>query len=229
MNIDFNNESVLQEMQIGLSGPLSGMATAFTSSLLGLGGSLIVGFLGLQLQFAQNAISEELSDFMSKYVIQKPGNTKTVELAEKAPVDENTYTKISEMYDAFTDAGYDISDLIRIDGKYPAIVAVGSNEQLYIATLLNDTEILQNVLKRLELCFADTLEGINIDVRILSVSDHEFDVVDKIIKFTSVGELKRYLKNHKNIRPTNKQEIANFDAYSEYINTAINYLFKSNN
>ena len=64
-NLNFNDEAVLETMQTGLSQPLGGMATAFTSSLLGLGGSLVVGFLVLQLQLAQNAIFHTLEEFLS--------------------------------------------------------------------------------------------------------------------------------------------------------------------
>ena len=66
-NLNFSDESVLQSMQVGLSRPLAGMATAFTSSLMGLAGSLIVGFLGLQVQLAQNAIFNELEEYMSSH------------------------------------------------------------------------------------------------------------------------------------------------------------------
>lgn len=227
INIDFSDETVLQTMQMGMAGPLSGMATAFTSSLLGLAGSLAVGFLGLQLQFAQNTLFQELTDFMSRYVLQAPGDAKADELSEKAPVDESTYTKISNMYDMFTDAGYQISDLIRINGKYPAIVAIGTKEKLYIATLVDDYDILQNVLKRIELCFADTLEGLHIDTHILCITNRDFYATDKrILRFENVNALKKYLAAHKNTRPTSQQEMDNFDAYAEYINTAITYLFK---
>ena len=229
LNIDFNNEFVLQNMQMGLSGPLSGMATAFTSSLLGLAGSLAVGFLGLQLQFAQNTIFEELTDFMSQYVLQKTGNEKAVELSEKAPVDETTYTKISEMYDALMDAGYSVRDLIRINGKYPAIVAIGADEKLFIATLIDDANILQNVLKRIDLCFADTLEGIKIDTRIVCISNKNVDLGDRVIRFASVDALKKYLMTRKNAQPATKSERDDFDAYAEYIGAAIDYLFKTNN
>ncbi len=63
--LNFNDEAVLDLMQQGLSKPLAGMATAFTSSLMGLGGSLTVGFLGLQLQMAQNSIYHELEDYLA--------------------------------------------------------------------------------------------------------------------------------------------------------------------
>lgn len=63
--LSFDDEAVLIALQSGLSRPLAGMATAFTSSLMGLGGSLVVGFLGLQVQLAQNAIFRELEDFFA--------------------------------------------------------------------------------------------------------------------------------------------------------------------
>ncbi len=66
-SLNFSDESVLQSMQLGIAKPLSGMTTAFTSSLLGLAGSLIVGFLALQIQIAQNMIFNTLLDFISSH------------------------------------------------------------------------------------------------------------------------------------------------------------------
>ena len=63
--LDFSDENVLYALQVGMAGPLSGITTAFTSSLLGLAGSLIVGFLGLQVQMAQNDIFNELTNYLS--------------------------------------------------------------------------------------------------------------------------------------------------------------------
>nr|MBQ0091440.1 hypothetical protein [Candidatus Enterousia merdequi] len=229
LHLDFENASVLQEMQVGMAKPLSGMATAFTSSLLGLAGSLTVGFLGLQLQFAQNTMFNELTDFMTQYVLQKPGETKQIqEITSNAPVNEDVYNKISTIYDSFTNNGYEVCDLIRIDGKYPAVIAIGSDEKLFIATLNNDFYTLQNMLKRIELCFADTLEGINIDTRVLCVSNKNVDLGNKVIRFASVDALDKYLASHPNIRPKTKSERDDFNAYSEYIGTAIDYLFKPN-
>ena len=65
--LNFADDAVLNAMQTGLSKPLAGMATAFTSSMMGLGGSLVVGFLGLQVQLAQNAIFRELEDYLAAH------------------------------------------------------------------------------------------------------------------------------------------------------------------
>lgn len=56
---------MFDELKAGLSAPLSGMAIAFTSSLFGLAGSLVLGFLDLQGGQAQNRFYMELEDSLS--------------------------------------------------------------------------------------------------------------------------------------------------------------------
>lgn len=53
---------VFADLKAGLAAPLAGMGTAFSSSLLGLSGSLVVGFLDLQLGQAQNVFFNRLED-----------------------------------------------------------------------------------------------------------------------------------------------------------------------
>ncbi len=57
--------SVLDTLKAGLSAPLSGMGTAFSSSLFGLSGSLVVGFLDLQAGRAQNRFYTEHENWLS--------------------------------------------------------------------------------------------------------------------------------------------------------------------
>lgn len=52
-------------LKSGLAAPLSGMGTAFSTSLFGLGGSLILGFLDLQAGQAQNHFYNHLEDWLS--------------------------------------------------------------------------------------------------------------------------------------------------------------------
>ena len=97
---------------------------------------------------------------------------------------------------------------------------------MFVVTLLDEPEMLQNVMKRIELCFADTLEGINIDARILCVSNKDVDMGNRIMRFASTKSLEKYLMAHQNVRPETKNERETFDAYTEYIDTVIKYLFK---
>jgi len=57
--------TVFQNLKDGLSAPLVGMGTAFSTSLFGLAGSLILGFLDLQAGQAQNRFYNELEEWLS--------------------------------------------------------------------------------------------------------------------------------------------------------------------
>jgi hypothetical protein len=56
---------IFEDLKIGLEAPLSGMGTAFSSSLFGLAGSLILGFLDLQAGQAQTRFYTDLEDWLS--------------------------------------------------------------------------------------------------------------------------------------------------------------------
>lgn len=56
---------VLEALKSGLAAPLDGMGTAFSSSLFGLAGSLVVGFLDLQAGRAQTRFYTELENWLS--------------------------------------------------------------------------------------------------------------------------------------------------------------------
>ncbi|MBU0583689.1 MAG: MotA/TolQ/ExbB proton channel family protein [Alphaproteobacteria bacterium] len=57
--------AVLDSLKAGLAAPLSGMGTAFSSSLFGLSGSLVLGFLDLQSGRAQTRFYTELENWLS--------------------------------------------------------------------------------------------------------------------------------------------------------------------
>ncbi len=57
--------AVFNDLKTGLEAPLSGMATAFSSSLFGLAGSLVLGFLDLQAGQAQNRFFNDLEEWLS--------------------------------------------------------------------------------------------------------------------------------------------------------------------
>lgn len=66
--IDTNADDTVQlfgDLKAGLSAPMQGMGTAFSSSLLGLAGSLILGFLELQASHAHNRFYNELEEWLS--------------------------------------------------------------------------------------------------------------------------------------------------------------------
>jgi uncharacterized protein YneF (UPF0154 family) len=60
--------NMFDSLRDGLAAPLSGMGISFSSSLFGLAGSLVLGFLDLQSSQAQNRFYTELEDWLSTTV-----------------------------------------------------------------------------------------------------------------------------------------------------------------
>jgi hypothetical protein len=65
--------SMFDALRGGLAAPLSGMGISFSSSLFGLAGSLVLGFLDLQSSGAQNRFYTELEDWLSTTVYDHAG------------------------------------------------------------------------------------------------------------------------------------------------------------
>ena len=65
--------SMFDSLREGLAAPLSGMGISFSSSLFGLAGSLVLGFLDLQSSQAQNRFYTELEDWLSTTVYDHAG------------------------------------------------------------------------------------------------------------------------------------------------------------
>lgn len=57
--------AMFERLKTGLELPLGGMGTAFSTSLFGLAGSLVLGFLDLQASQAQNAFYNELEEWLA--------------------------------------------------------------------------------------------------------------------------------------------------------------------
>jgi hypothetical protein len=60
--------ALFDSLREGLAAPLSGMGISFSSSLFGLAGSLVLGFLDLQTSQAQNRFYTDLEDWLSTTV-----------------------------------------------------------------------------------------------------------------------------------------------------------------
>jgi len=60
-----SGEAIFETLKNSLAAPLAGMGIAFSSSLFGLSGSLVVGFLDLQAGHAQNQFVNELEEWLS--------------------------------------------------------------------------------------------------------------------------------------------------------------------
>jgi hypothetical protein len=67
--------ALFDTLKEGLAAPLGGMGISFSSSLFGLAGSLILGFLDLQSSQAQNRFYTDLEDWLASTVREYSGDT----------------------------------------------------------------------------------------------------------------------------------------------------------
>ena len=89
---DTNVAGFFNSLKEGLNAPLQGMSVAFSSSLLGLAGSLILGFVDLQLGQAQSKFSQ----FAEKIIL---GNSSPDFMSTNTSSDKNTLAAIQKIYD----------------------------------------------------------------------------------------------------------------------------------
>src|SRR5918996_5345070 len=89
---------VFEELKSGLAAPLKGMGTAFASSLFGLAGSLVLGFLELQAGHAHNRFYNELEEWLSGITELAPGGSQTSDYASR-----QLYAAIHDMHRAVLD------------------------------------------------------------------------------------------------------------------------------
>ena len=62
--------ALFDDLKAGLASPLGGMGISFSSSLFGLAGSLILGFLDLQAGAAQNRFANELEEWLARSAVE---------------------------------------------------------------------------------------------------------------------------------------------------------------
>jgi hypothetical protein len=147
-------------LKAGLQGPLSGMGTAFGSSLLGLAGSLVLGFLDLQMGQAQNRFFLDLENWL---FASAGGNERGLgEETSPLPVIQALVDRTATNIDGFrqimagSESGRQQSNEIMsaLGQKIDALVVAEENQQQVIDTLLRQrTETdasLMAVLNRID-------------------------------------------------------------------------------
>lgn len=89
--------SVFDALKEGLAAPLGGMGISFSSSLFGLAGSLILGFLDLQSSQAQNRFYTDLEDWLAETVQEYAGDGQTSGGGDLNPALDRLRTAVEEM------------------------------------------------------------------------------------------------------------------------------------
>jgi hypothetical protein len=97
--------AIFDSLKEGLAAPLSGMGISFSSSLFGLAGSLVLGFLDLQTSQAQNRFYTDLEDWLSTTVHDLGGTVEGAAPAAAGAPSGELRVAIERLREAITDGG----------------------------------------------------------------------------------------------------------------------------
>ncbi|MDW3024535.1 MAG: hypothetical protein R8N50_02490 [Alphaproteobacteria bacterium] len=130
-----------------------------------------------------------------------------------------------ELREIFESAGYTTKPTFRINGTPIPLLAIGNNEVLWIGAVGIPTSTLDKAIEVINQIFSDTLDDliININGFVLYSPDASSPGASNILTFDTPESLRQYISTHPN-PPTAPDDIENFDAFSAYISTVIEYI-----
>ncbi|MBK5957750.1 flagellar motor protein MotA [Rhodoplanes elegans] len=97
--------TMLDALKEGLAAPLGGMGISFSSSLFGLAGSLVLGFLDLQASQAQNRFYTEVEDWLSTSVRELGAGAPSAAAAAPVAMGSEMRVALDRLQDAIAEAG----------------------------------------------------------------------------------------------------------------------------
>lgn len=128
--------ALFDTLKEGLAAPLSGMGISFSSSLFGLAGSLILGFLDLQSSQAQNRFYTDLEDWLASTVREYSSDTAPVAAATGSTVP-------AELQDAIERLRRSIEDGNANRGTTTAMANLADAIQSLVAHMRSEQEMIR--------------------------------------------------------------------------------------
>lgn len=137
-----------------------------------------------------------------------------------------------EKYDSilseiFTKNGYVVKKNLIMSNFTSNLLAIAPEEILWIGSVDSDISKLQSAVERLQSVFRETLEDIRINVNAFMLDTTGQNVAtDSVLVFKSVDDLKKFISELPPVQSkdmTNTEQ-ENFYAYSEYIDTILQYM-----
>ncbi len=129
------NEASFRDLITSLQAPLQGMGTAFSSSLFGLAGSLVLGFLDLQAGQAQNRFYHETEEWLASITVVSGQSTEGQS--------QESFANMAELTQAMTNIAR------RLDKGSPGLVSQsGVNLADSLEGMMNQMRAEQKVVRQ---------------------------------------------------------------------------------
>jgi hypothetical protein len=151
------SSSVFEELKTGLQRPLQGMGLSFASSLFGLAGSLILGFLDLKAAQAQNRFYHNLEDWLSTITDLRAGDGGSTALPGLLKLDMQSLQKSLERVETRLDTGgkgagsaqQQASSVDELADAVAGLVHQMREEQKSVRQWMQGQQVQQNEIQRL--------------------------------------------------------------------------------
>lgn len=138
------------------------------------------------------------------------------------PKDTTEYNETLE--EIFKENNYTVKKPPVISGFTPNLFAIGTKETLWIGAIDCDIEKIRNSIKKLSEVFSDTLSDIEIHINAFLIDTMGRYNSDNDIKiFQNIDLLRQFISDNPGEK-IKEDEQEDFDAYSEYIDTIIQYI-----
>lgn len=169
-------------------------------------------------------LPSNMAQIVAQKYQQQNKPTPQVAQANTSNVSENPYTQMISQI--FTENGYTVKTNPKISGFTPNLFAIAPNEMLWIGSVDQDISKLQSAVDKLKSLFEETLEDIEININAFMLDTMDkYPENDSIVIFKSIDQLKEFISNLPvSIDEDDTLDKSNFDAYSEYIDTIVQYL-----
>ncbi|MCF6195758.1 MAG: hypothetical protein L3J50_03565 [Emcibacter sp.] len=157
LTVGSNDISILfDDLKDGLSAPLGGMGTAFSSSLFGLAGSVVLGFIDLQAGQAQGRFFNDLEDWLSGVTKLSRGSS----LAAVEGGDASVPAYVSALLEQSADSLENLHNVIaRSEERRADVNTAMLNLSEQLSTLSDSQTEMRSVLKQMLELFANQISG----------------------------------------------------------------------
>ena len=153
MQSNGDSSVMFDDLKNGLAAPISGMSVSFTSSLFGLAGSLILGFLDLQAGQAQNRFYNELEDKLSSFASESAADEEAPQVAALPPDLRAALDKIAVSAENSTGTRASTAAMANLAEGIQALVQhMRSEQQLirdWVESQADQNNEMRNLLQRL--------------------------------------------------------------------------------
>ena len=160
--------------------------------------------------------------------VMPPSPTPTQTAPQPSPTPQSAPSSDwPELREIFTNAGYIIKPTPRVNGIQTALVAIGTDEVMWIGCVGVATTAVRAIIDKFNQIFTDTLDETEIDIHGFAIAapDAATSEFTDILMFDTPSALREYINENPN-PPLPDDDDGMFDAFSEYIDAVINHIGK---